>query len=398
MPVAIPERSGCTDILLKINKLSKIIICRLGKPKIGSNQPTTLPSGHLGEPSGHKTPRTSGPPAPAPPGSTRPSARPAKGTMGEARGASPAPRLPSRAPRPAPHPAPRAPRPPPPSCGARPTCGGAGRGCTYRTGSGPWSRRAPAARRRPPGPASSRAARGAHASEGGRPSRRGVVAAGALGGCGPGRRRPLQEKLWTRYCQAPAQRRPASPRRPARALPSVCLQAGRPAAARGRRGGGAAAGDGAAGGAASQSPRRGALTPHPAAWPSPSCDSVSRRIGRCAPSRLPDWRRAACVPMATGARGGRGRAPLQPGAESCGPRLRGERPPGVGRGGAGACELKSRCLLWIFLHEWDGGGAEERNPELMLQRGSVTRSSGGAGVGGHALPWRPRGSRGVWGE
>lgn len=38
--------------------------------------------------------------------------------------------------------------------------------------------------------------------------------------------------------------------------------------------------------AASHSPRRGALTSHPAASPTPSCDSVSHELGRAAASRL----------------------------------------------------------------------------------------------------------------
>lgn len=58
------------------------------------------------------------------------------------------------------------------------------------------------------------------------------------------------------------------------------------------------------------------------------------------PPASPSGGRAECVPMATGARGGRGRAPLlaRPGAAA---RARGWRPPGVRRGGRGAWWLKS---------------------------------------------------------
>lgn len=56
----------------------------------------------------------------------------------------------------------------------------------------------------------------------------------------------------------------------------------------GRRRGGAAVVAAAAGrGAASRGPRRGALTPHPAASQTPSCDSVSHWICPCASSCLP---------------------------------------------------------------------------------------------------------------
>lgn len=47
----------------------------------------------------------------------------------------------------------------------------------------------------PPGRPVTAPAGGAHTSEGVGRSRRGVVDAGALGGCRPGRRRPLQEKV-----------------------------------------------------------------------------------------------------------------------------------------------------------------------------------------------------------
>lgn len=55
---------GCTDILFKINKLSRFFIYRLEKRRFGNDHLTLLPSWHLRESSVYKTPRTSEPPIP----------------------------------------------------------------------------------------------------------------------------------------------------------------------------------------------------------------------------------------------------------------------------------------------------------------------------------------------
>lgn len=86
----------------------------------------------------------------------------------------------------------------------------------------------------------------------------------------------------------------------------------------GRRRGGAAVAAAAAAGrrAASRGPRRGALTPHPAASQTPSCDSVSHRICPCASSCLPLGRPNPLRSHGNGrARGPGARAPPGPGPE-----------------------------------------------------------------------------------
>lgn len=281
--------------------------------------------------------------------------------MGEARGSElrapwgPKCTAPARAPQRARRPLPGRPRPPPRAPGRGPPAIARAKGCTYQTGSGPLYRRSPAARRRGQ---STRSAQ-AHPRSRHRPAAltsegRGGNA-GAPGGCRPGCRGPLQEKvMYPLVSGAPGQGRPASPRRA-----GTCrCHRGTTRSARGRRylpggevwlrrsgerrGGAAvaAAAVAAAGGrgAASQSPRRDALTPHPAASPTPSCDSVSRWMGRGA---CPSGGRAECVPMATGAREGRGRAPRQPGSGRSVPRppAGGLLEPGGG-GGAGGVRFR----------------------------------------------------------
>lgn len=207
-------------------------------------------------------------------------------------------------------------------------------------------RRSPAARRRRQSTRSAQAHPGSRHRPAALTSEGRGGSAGARGGCRPGCRGPLQEKvMYALVSGAPGQGRPASPRRA-----GTCrCHRGTTRGARGRpylpggevwlrrsggRRGGAAVAVAAAGGrgAASQSPRRGALTPHPAASPTPSCDSVSRWMGRGACPRV--WR-AECVPMATGAREGRGRAPRQPGSGRSVPRpaAGGLLEPGGGGGG-----------------------------------------------------------------
>lgn len=108
------------------------------------------------------------------------------------------------------------------------------------------------------------------------------------------------------------------------------------------RAGGLGRGAAAGRGAASQSPRRGALTPHPAASQTPSCDSVSHWLGRRVSSRFPLGRLRGVRSHGNGrARGPGARAPPTP-----------HRPGGglLGPAGAGAV-----CVLFeipgLFL-EW----------------------------------------------
>lgn len=84
--LAIVRRLGCTDILVKINKLSRIFIYRLEKHRLGNSQLTSFPTWHLREPSVYKTHRDLRASQPRiGQGSTRPSALPGEETMGEAR-------------------------------------------------------------------------------------------------------------------------------------------------------------------------------------------------------------------------------------------------------------------------------------------------------------------------
>lgn len=208
MHLAIPERLGCTDILFKINKLSKIFICRLEKRKIGNNQPTPLPSWHLREPSVYTTPRTSEPPAPELARGAHAHRPCLEREQWERReGASPAPRAP-QLPGPDPRSTPRTPSAPRAPPAPAPDLRGAAH--LRRAGPGlhsPNRVRAmvkaladcslpPPVHALPPGrPEVTAPAGGAHTSQGVSRSRRGVVAAGAPGGGRPGRRRPLQGKV-----------------------------------------------------------------------------------------------------------------------------------------------------------------------------------------------------------
>lgn len=140
---------------------------------------------------------------------------------------------------------------------------------------------------------------------------------------GRGRAGPLQEKvIYALLSGAAAPGRPASPRRAgtcrchlrpapsARAAGGTC-EAGAWPRRNGRRRGGAAVA--AARGAASRGPRRGALTPHPAASQTPSCDTVSHRICPCASSCLPLGRPSRVRSHSNGrARGPGARAPPAP--------------------------------------------------------------------------------------
>lgn len=241
MHLAIPERLGCTDILFKINKLSKIFICRLDKRRIGNNQPTTLPSWHLREPPVYKTPRTSEPPAPE-------SARGAhahrpcleREQWERREGASPAPRapqLPSRDPRSTPR-APSAPRAPPapapelrgaahlrrrgPRTALTKQGQGHGKGARRRLAAARQSTRCSQAARRSPHPPAALTPR-RESGVGGAwrtPARREAAGRDAGGRC--------KKKLFTRYCRTPpAQGRPASPRRAGTCRCHLCTSGAR---------------------------------------------------------------------------------------------------------------------------------------------------------------------------
>lgn len=195
--------------MFKINKLSRIFIYRLEKHRLGNSQLTSFPTWHLREPSVYKTHRTSEPPSPELARGAHAHRPCLERKQWERReGASPAPRapqLPCHRPRRTP-PAASPPQVPPPlSPGARPTCGGAGKGLHL-----PNRVRAivkalancsppPAGPRAPPrlagdhliGPTRSHLGRSKE-SEG-----RGG-GAGARGGCRPGGRGPLQEKSYSR--------------------------------------------------------------------------------------------------------------------------------------------------------------------------------------------------------
>lgn len=233
--------------------------------------------------------------------------------MGEARGSEPgAPgrpnsTAPARARYRARRPLPGRPGPPRPrALGTRPTCQRAGQGlhlpnrvraivkALANCSPPPASPRAPPRPTRDHGIGPPRS----HLAGSGEPKGRGGNA-GARGGCRPGCRGPLQEKVMHALLSgAPGQGRAASPGRAGTCRCHRCttrsahgpryLPGGEawPRRSGRRRGGAAVAAAGRRRGAASQRPRRGALTPHPPASQTPSCDSVSHWIGRCASSRL----------------------------------------------------------------------------------------------------------------
>jgi hypothetical protein len=256
--------------------------------------------------------------------------------MAEARGSrSRAPGAPVRAPRRAP---PRSPGPSPGAAHLRRRGAGEKPALTEQCqGHGQGAGRPLAGPRAPPGRAGSPHRR-AHTSGGaGRAGCPRGAEGEAAGGDARGR---CKKKLGTRYCGAHRDEgRPASRGRAGtcrchlettgsgRADGRTC-EAGAVGRARrsgGRRGGAVVAATATLAG----SPRRGALTPHPAASQTPSCDSVSHKLGRRASSRLPLRRpgpvrshgngraQAAVARSASPCRGRSGpRPPLEPPAVS----------------------------------------------------------------------------------
>lgn len=289
--------------------------------------------------------------------------------MGEARGTEPrAPgaRRPGpgrrRAPREAS--APGAPPVPARSCGARPTCGGAGEGLHLPNrvraivkALAECSLRPPVHALLPGRPEVTARTRGAHTSAGG--GRREAEGRG-------GRRRAGRLQAGTRgaaarksYLRVTARRTRLRGHPLALGEPALVAATG---AQRGARAGGGTCGAGRLGVGAGPAERRrrsgcgggersslaeppaGPLTPHPAAWQTPSCDSVSPRIRRRASPPL--GRQSRVRSLGNGRARGRGRAPLLPRA--------GERPRASGWGGVLA-EIPG-----LFL-EWDLGRREGKS-------------------------------------